>query len=768
MIKIEIDGQALEVEAGSNIIQAADKAGIYIPRFCYHEKLTVAANCRMCLVEVEKAPKTLPACATPVTEGMKVFTQSAKTIESQKAVMEFLLINHPLDCPICDQGGQCELQDLALEYGADASKFDETKRAVVNKDLGPLIATEMTRCIHCTRCLRFGDEIAGMRELGGMGRGEDLEIGTYVQHLVCSELSGNVIDICPVGALTSKPFRFKARAWEMTQHASIAPHDGVGSHLSAQSLRGEFLKVVPREAASINEVWISDRDRFSYLGVQHQERLTQPMIKKSGRFVPVDWAEALTAVKEKLSRAMGGKGGALAALASPHSTLEELFLFQKWIRGLGSDNIDHRLSDADFRDQDQFGAYPGLPLPIAEIENQKTILLVGANLRREQPILGWKVRKACLKGAKVFAINPQDYSYHFPLAGKSIVPPSEMVGRMSAILEALENKHRDAFSGELADALRAGSACILLGEAALTSENAASLRTFTQKIASLTQAKVGILTPGPNTAGAWLAGALPHRGVGCVILPTPGAHARAMFESPRSAYVLLNLEPEADLWSSHQALKALKAALCVVVLTPYVTEQMQDYAEILLPISTFGETSGSFVNLAGTWQSFEAFLAPPGEARPAWKVLRALAQQSGLAGFDYTSLAQLREEVKQRCSHLTTDTRFTLVEASKQPGLELIATKHLYASDSIVRRSAPLQAMITSEDRDLAVAEDVASQYRLKTGDRVKLIQGLAQLELRARVDASLAPHCVQIYLGLAETQGFSSGGQIRLEKLMG
>lgn len=767
MAVVEIDGKKVEVPNGTSIIAAAKTAGVYIPHFCYHEKLSVAANCRMCLVEVEKAPKTVPACATPVADGMKIMTHSQKTIDSQKAVMEFLLINHPLDCPICDQGGQCELQDIALEYGSDTSHYSEPKRAVENKELGPLIATEMTRCIHCTRCVRFGDEIAGMRELGGMGRGEHLEIGTYVQHLVRSELSGNAIDVCPVGALTSKPFRFQARAWEMTQQATIAPHDGVGSHVYAQTLREQLLKVVPREAEALNEVWISDRDRFSYEGLAEVHRLQQPMIKRHGRWETVDWSVAMDFLKTHLLAAMKNQPDELAAVAHPSSTVEELFLLQKLIRGLGSPHVDHRIHEQDFRDQASFGAYPGLSIPFAEIEHQQAIILVGANVRREQPLLGYKVRKATLKGAKVFGIQPEAYEMNFSLAGQVIAAPSQLAVQLTAIIEGLEGRTVTPEIQAMVDALKTTEkSLILVGEAAWSCAYAADIRERVQKISSLTKTQIGFLTTGANAAGAWLAGMVPHRA-------TNGATASGhtihdIFARQRAAYVLMNVEPEADLLESQQALQVLKQAACVVLLTPFVTAKMQSYAQVLLPIASFGETAGTFVNFEGTWQSFQPCLNPPGAARPAWKVLRVLGNQFNLPGFDYTSSIQIRDDVKQQCAQLNTSHQFTKVWAGKSPsGMEIMWIKHLYATDGLVRRSQPLQDMIAEDDRRLSIASDVAKHYGVRDHDLVTVQIGTWTTRLKVRVNARLAPRCVQGYLGLTETAGCQPVGEFRLEKVV-
>ncbi|NKB47630.1 MAG: NADH-quinone oxidoreductase subunit G, partial [Legionellales bacterium] len=603
MITVEINGQSITTESGKMIIEVADQAGIYIPRFCYHKELSIAANCRMCLVEVEKVGKTVPACATPVADGMKVLTRSEKAVYSQRAVMEFLLINHPLDCPICDQGGECELQDVSMGYGEGFSHYTEKKRVVADEDLGPLISTDMTRCIHCTRCVRFGEEIAGLRELGVTGRGEHSFIGTFIKHSLQSEISGNVIDVCPVGALTSKPYRFSARAWELTQSDSIAPHDCWGSNIHIHMRRQQIMRVIPKENPAINQSWLSDRDRFSYLGLMSKERLTQPLIKQTDGWQPVSWEQALQKAADAIKEILMAQGpDQMGALASASSTTEELFLWQKLMRGLNIANIDHRVLQNDFADQAHAPQFPGTTMSLAELEQQQAVLLVGSALQREQPLAAVRVRKAQAHEAVVMAINPMDYSCHFPIEHKVITRLDEMVDHLAQIAKVLVEQQAiqapanavalladcqpQAMAHTMAQQLNGvEKSVIILGAVAQNHPQASIVRSLAQLISTLSNSQLVLMTEGANSAGAWLAGALPHRTVGGAAANKGGLDAKAMFAQPRKGYVLLNLEPEFDCANSQQALQALQQAGCVVVLTPYVTQTMRDYADVILPMT---------------------------------------------------------------------------------------------------------------------------------------------------------------------------------------
>ena len=770
-INIEIDGKPVKARKGEMIIQVADREGIYIPRFCYHEKLSVAANCRMCLVEQEKVPKPVPACATPVMmDGTKVFTRSVRAVAAQRATMEFLLINHPLDCPICDQGGECELQDLAMGYGRDISRYSEQKRVVKDEDIGPLISTDMTRCIHCTRCVRFGQEIAGIQEMGGTGRGEHLRIGTYIGKAIDHELSGNIIDLCPVGALNSRPFRNRGRGWEMTQAEAVAPHDCVGSNLYGHVLRGRFMRAVPKPNEAVNETWISDRDRFSYAGIYSEDRLTQPMIRKGGEWHAVDWETALEAAVTGLRAVVSAQGGdALGVLASPSSTTEELFLLQKLGRGLGSNNIDVRLRQADFRDDVHEPLFPWLGQSIEEIEALDAALVIGSNLRKEVPLLAHRVRKAALKGGAVMFLNPRRYQYLFPVAAEVTTDSRDLVAALSGVLKAtgkpvpahlkeiVAAQKPDEQQQRIAVELTKGERkAVLLGHLALQHPQYADLRALAAALAEVTGAKLGYLSEGANSAGAWLAGAVPHRGPGGHKLGKPGRDARAMLAEPREGYLLLGVEPELDCWDGAQALKALKGARQVVAVTSFMTETMKKYAQVLLPACTYGETSGTYVNAEGRWQSFAGLVKPLGEARPAWKILRVLGNLFELRGFDYVSSEEVRNDAQQAIEQAVLDNRYAgtrAVSASAAGrGWWRVADMPMHAVDALVRRAEPLQQ---TRDADVAyawLAPADGKRLKLDDDDRVTVRQNGAKVTLPVRFDEGIAAGDVWVPAGLAAT----------------
>jgi NADH-quinone oxidoreductase subunit G len=617
-VNIEVNGVPMKARKGQMVIQVTDANEVYVPRFCYHSKLPIAANCRMCLVEIEKAPKPMPACATPVAEGMKVFTKSPKAIAAQRAVMEFLLINHPLDCPICDQGGECELQDLAMGFGRDISRYAERKRVVKDKNLGPLVSTDMTRCIHCTRCVRFTQDIQGFQELGTVGRGESTEIGTFIEKSVDHELSANIIDLCPVGALNNKPYRYRARAWEMTQHPLVSPHDSVGANIYAHVLRGRLMRMVPRPNDDVNETWIADRDRFGFQGMYSEDRLERPMIRENGVWQETDWETALALVAEKLGRISRQHGGQqIGALASPGSTLEELYLLAKVARGLGSANLDHRLRRTDFRDEDSEPVYPLLGCSIPELELASSILVIGSNLRKDVPLIAHRIRKAAVKGTKVSFVNAQRYDYLFPVANYLSSNGLDSFDHLVAIAAAAINATGKAApssvsalvaSAQPTDAHRAiaqqlidGSRrVILLGALAQRHPAFADLRLVASAIAEVTGATLGYLPDGGNSVGAHVAGVLPTRATGGRAVQTAGLNVADMFAARLKAYIVLGaIEPQHDI-ASPAALEALNAAEFVVALSPYSTAK--EYADVILPIGTFAETSGTYVNLEGRWQ----------------------------------------------------------------------------------------------------------------------------------------------------------------------
>jgi NADH-quinone oxidoreductase subunit G len=753
MLTLEVDGKSVQVPNGSTVMDAAHKLDIYVPHFCWHKKLTIAANCRMCLVQVEKAPKPQPACATPAAEGMKVWTHSEAAVTAQKGVMEFLLINHPLDCPICDQGGECQLQDLAVGYGASSSRYDEPKRVVLNKNLGPLIATDMTRCIHCTRCVRFGQEIAGVMELGMTNRGEFAEIMTFVGRTVDSELSGNMIDLCPVGALTSKPFRYTARTWELARRKSVSPHDGLGSNLIVQVKNDRVMRVVPLENEPINECWLSDKDRFSYEGLNSQDRLTHPLLRRDGRLVESDWQTALEYAAAELVRVRDQYGAdAVGALVSPHSTLEELHLAQKLIRGLGSDNIDFRLRQSDFSVDTPPAGAPWLGMSIAEFAALDRILIVGSFLRNDHPLLAHRLRQAAKKGAQLSLVHASDDDLLIRFAHKAIVAPSAMPRVLAEIVVAAAagagkpapaalsgitaSADAQAIAASLASGERKG---IFLGNFAQHHPNAAQLHALAQELARLTGATQGFLTEAANSVGGHIAGAMPQRG---------GMNANAMLVSPRKAYLLLHTETDLDAADPGVARAALKAAECVIALSPF-RSGVAEHADVVLPISPFSETAGTFVNCEGRVQAFNGVAPPLGEARPAWKVLRVLGSLLGLAGFAQDSIEAVRLELPAAeaiAAGLSNATGTAIgAPASTDAVPERVADVPMYFADPLVRRAASLQK--TRNARPPAVRASAATLARLQLadGDAARVRRGEGEAMLKVVADPSVPDGCVRI-----------------------
>ncbi len=694
MIEITLDGQKVEIAEGSMVMHAAEKAGTYIPHFCYHKKLSIAANCRMCLVEVEKAPKPMPACATPVTNGMVVRTRSDKAIKAQQSVMEFLLINHPLDCPICDQGGECQLQDLAVGYGGSASRYQEEKRVVLHKDVGPLISMEeMSRCIHCTRCVRFGQELAGVMELGMVNRGEHSEITTVLGDTVDSEVSGNMIDLCPVGALTSKPFRYAARTWELSRRKSVSPHDSTGANQIVQVKNNRVMRVLPLENEAVNEVWLADRDRFSYEALNGDERLTTPMLKQDGQWIAVDWQTALEYVANGLKQVRDEHGAAsIGLLASPHSTVEELFLAGALVRGLGSGNVDHRLRHA------QFAAPEGvrwLGLPIAALAELQGALVVGSNLRKEHPLYAMRVRAATRRGARIARIHDRDDDWAMALAASSLVPAGQWAQALADVATAVAQAQGGSApaAGTATDSAKALAAAllsgerkaILLGNAAAHHANASTLLALAQWIGQATGASVGYLTEAANTVGAQLVGALPDAGA---------LNAGQMLAGGLKAAILLNTEPVHDSAAGAAAAQGLGRAEMVVTLSPFKANM--EFSDVLLPIAPWTETPGTFVNAEGRVQSFHAVVKPLGETRPGWKVLRVLGNLLGLQGFGQESAAEVLAAARgadhgqplvqgERLSNRTS----AAIDVAAAAGTP--CTAPIYELDSIVRRAESLQ-----------------------------------------------------------------------------
>jgi len=762
LLNIEVDGRAVQVPHGSTVMDAATKLGIFVPHFCYHKKLSIAANCRMCLVQVEKAPKPLPACATPATEGMKVFTHSVRAVSAQKGVMEFLLINHPLDCPICDQGGECQLQDLAVGYGASSSRYQEPKRVVVHKGLGPLVsAEEMTRCIHCTRCVRFGQEIAGVMELGMIGRGEHSEIVSFVGSTVDSELSGNMIDLCPVGALTSKPFRYSARTWELARRKSVSPHDSLGSNLVVQAKGDRVMRVLPLENEAVNECWISDKDRFSYEALNGDDRLTAPMVNDGGTWREVDWPTALERVASGL-KDIGARhgGGAIGALASPHATLEELALLGKLVRGLGSDNVDYRLRQADFRGDRPAARWLGMP--VAELGSLDRVLVVGSFLRNDHPLVAQRLRQAAKRRARLMKLASVDDDWLMPVAHKAVVPPSQLPAALAQIVvaaaraagrpvpEALDrvpsaepSQVAQAIARELVDGTRRA---VLLGSFAEQHAEASQLHALAQALAEITGATLGFLREAANSVGAELAGARPQG---------DGMNARAMLANPRRAYLMLHAEAELDCASPLAARAALERADLVVVMSPF--RHGTAYADVLLPIAPFTETSGTFVNCEGRAQSFRGVVKPQGDARPGWKVLRVLGSMLGLAGFDAESSEAVRDAVvppgDDLASRLDNRTDVPVAAPVAAPaGLERVADVPIYFADPLVRRAPSLQQTRAARAPRARVHRTLLEQLGVAEGAQIRVRQGQGEAVVATVVDPDVPPGVVWLAAAHAST----------------
>jgi NADH-quinone oxidoreductase subunit G len=772
MIEIDLDGKKVSVAEGSMVMHAADAAGTYIPHFCYHKKLSIAANCRMCLVDIEKSPKPMPACATPVTQGMIVRTKSEKALKAQRSVMEFLLINHPLDCPICDQGGECQLQDLAVGYGGSTSRYEEEKRVVLHKNVGPLISMEeMSRCIHCTRCVRFGQEVSGVMELGMIHRGEHSEITTVVGDTVDSELSGNMIDICPVGALTSKPFRYSARTWELSRRKSVSPHDSTGANLVVQVKANKVLRVVPLENEDVNECWIADRDRFSYEALNGDQRLTTPMIKQGGEWEAATWTTALDYITRGLTQIGVAHGAAsIGALGSAHSTVEELHLLAKLVRGLGSENIDHRLRHADFGNVAAAGTARWLGTPIASLSSLQRVLVIGSFLRKDHPLFAQRIRQAARKGCKVHSLHAVHDDWLMPLASRTTAAPSGWVQALADIADAVAAEKGVAAPapGQANDAARAIASsllsgerkAVLLGNAAAQHPQASSLLALANWIGEQTGASVGYLSEAANSIGAQLVGAMPGTG---------GLNAGQMLGGNAiKGLVLLDVEPTLDAANAAAAAPAVKAAEMVVVLSPFKTAA-SDSADVLLPITPFTETSGSFVNAEGRLQSFHGVVKPLGDARPAWKVLRVLGNMLGLKGFDFETTDDVRAEALGDTSQLAArlNNRCNApIAATAANGLERIADVPIYAADSLVRRAASLQLTTDAHAPVVGVPQALWSQLGLADGAQVRVMQGAAQAVLPARLDTTLAATAVRVSAGHAHTAMLGAMfGAISVEK---
>ncbi|MGQ5523779.1 NADH-quinone oxidoreductase subunit NuoG [Chitinimonas sp. PSY-7] len=753
MLEIEIDGTKLTVPNGTTVIEAARSIGTHIPHFCYHKKLSIAANCRMCLVQVEKAPKPLPACATPVNDGMKVFTHSDMAVKAQQGVMEFLLINHPLDCPICDQGGECQLQDLAVGYGGSNSRYEEEKRVVPNKDLGPLISTDMTRCIHCTRCVRFTEEVAGMQEIGMAGRGEHSEIMSFIGMTVDSEISGNVIDLCPVGALTSKPFRYTARTWELSRRKSVSPHDGLGSNLIVQVKSDRVMRVLPLENEAINECWIADRDRFAYEALNSEQRLTKPMLKQGGQWIETDWQTALEYVGNGLKSISREHGAdSVAIVGTPHSTVEELFLLNKLSGALGAGAATFGGRYADVRlAQNQLGA-TWLGQGIADVAQSKAVLVVGSTIRKEQPLLAQRLRQAVKRGLKLSVINPMDDELFTKLGGRKIVRPDQLAEALAAVLKAAAELKQQAVPADVAavvvdDAARGiaeqliaataeegGRASVLLGNLAAHNPRAAEIAALANQLAAMTGATLGWMSEASNTVGAQVL----------------GLKAENALVKPRKAVLLFNTEVEFDSHDAQVALATVKQAEMVVAFSAFKHAGIE-YADVLLPITPFSETAGSFVNMEGKLQTFNGVVKPLGDSRPGWKVLRVLGNLLGFEGFDFDSAEAVRKAalpqgdagVTAKLNNAVNGVTVALQAAGT--GLVRLGEVPIYQSDALVRRAPSLQKTRDAVAPSVGLSVATAAQLAVAVGDAVQVKQGDAQARFTVAIDAGLADGVVRL-----------------------
>lgn len=783
MVKFEINGQTLEAEAGSRIIDVADAAGIPIPRFCYHSKLSLAASCRMCLVDVKNAPKPQPACSTPVMDGMVVFTRSPRAIASQRAVMEFLLINHPLDCPICDQGGECELQDIAQGYGSAQSSYHEPKRIVVDEDLGPLVATDMTRCIHCTRCVRFGQELAGVMELGAPGRGEHMHIATYLKRGLSSELSGNVADLCPVGSLTAKPSRYQGRPWEYQQHASIAPYDMVGSELLVDTLQGKIKRISPGTNESLNECWLSDRDRNAHFGMRSDERLLSPRIKVDGKWQDVDWDQALVAATDGLQKVIQSHGAnAVGTLAGNELTNEELYLLQKLTRGIGSSHIDVRLDQIDFSDQGHDPRISSLNTSIASLQEVNAALIIGSDLRQEQPLLALRLRKAVANGAQVAMVSPYVGEQHTPVAHSLTVKPEQMVENLAAIAKALQALNKgtipealntvlsaatvDQSQQQIAEMLHHSEKCaVLVGAIARSAANYGRLRQLAALISDLSGCPLSLLVPG-NLSAAELLGAIPHRDSHGQAVEGGSAWNR-FSDSGVKGVLLANVEPEFDGIDSAAMQELISSAEFTVALTSFSSEVLESQVDVMLPIATWYETTGSRVNGEGIQQHFAAAVEPAGEARPAWKILRVLGNLFDLTGFEYISVDEVQQEILPLIQQAENSAEWSYHWPDSEcegSGLARIVTQSAHRGSSLLRRSDPLQQTLDNrQSESVLINASTAAALSLNSGDTINITQSGLNNRTSVQIDYGVADNCMVLAAATPASVGLSMGSAIEL-----
>ncbi len=790
-ITITINGQEIQTSPGQMLIDVADENNISIPRFCYHKKLSVAASCRMCLVEVEKAPKPMPACATQVNDGMVIKTQSTSVVAAQKSVMEFLLINHPLDCPVCDQGGECELQDVAMGFGGDVSQYTESKRVVCDKNIGPLIATDLTRCILCTRCVRFGEEIAGLPELGATGRGESMQIGTYIEKSVSSELSANIIDLCPVGALTSKPSRFTSRPWELIQHATVAAHDCVGSNLYVHTRNQQVMRVVPRDNEQINEAWISDRDRFSYCSINHESRLLTPKVRENGKLKDINWESAINLAIEKLQAAANQKGD-LAGLISPQCTLEEHYLFQKLIRGLGSNNIDHRLKQLDFSAQNDMPAMPWLGCSIESLDSLDSALLVAGNLRTEQPILNHRIRKSVINNnATVSSISTVSGQYNFDCAEDLAGNAEQMIHNLASVVVSLATKTKTELPADLVEMLgkvkarkehNAIAAALISGEqsAVIVGVQAVSHPQFSlvmllaEKIASMSQSTLGYLSESANTAGACLAGTLPNREAAGINAAECGQNSTEILTQNHKVLMLMGIDPGLDISNGTSVKAAVDKNDFIIAINSFENDFNNESADLILPLASFFETSGTFVNVEGFWQPFKGCAVAAGESRQGWKILTALSQVLLPAdNNDYSDSISVRNELKEQCRELKLDNFVSIkTDSDKLPtrprALQKVSETAIYSVDAMLRNSEPLQATVNMTKAScLRVNADQAEKLGLTGADQVHVRQDDGTAILPMIIDENIPSGCVWIPTGIKQVENLLTlFGSVEVEKV--
>lgn len=793
-VTIEVDGKSLSAQAGEMLIRVTDRNDIYIPRFCYHEKLSIAANCRMCLVEVEKAPKPLPACATPVMDGMKVFTRSKYAQAAQQGTMEFLLINHPLDCPVCDQGGECPLQDQAMGYGSDDSRFMERKRSVPSHDIGPLVATEMTRCIHCTRCVRFGEEIAGVMEMGAPGRGEFMKIGTFLNRSIDSEVSGNIIDLCPVGALTSKPYRFAARSWELQNHSSISPHDCLGTNINIQTLRDQVERVLPIDNPEINQCWLADRDRYSYQAVNSEQRLTQPMIKDGDEWREVDWETALNYAAAGITKVINsGFANDLGGLAAATSTLEEFHLLQKLMRSMGSDNVDHRLQQCDFRDDDIAPSFPASEVPIQKYNALQAVLLVGSNIRKEQPLLALRLRDGCTKNAtKISAINPMDFDFNFDVIESEVATGRQMVQSLAALAARVAHIKSVALPFDIklpADAdsgfdetakniVAAGeNGLIIMGALAQQHADASLLKAISQWLCDTTDCKLAVLG-GANSVAGWIARCLPGEN---------GMNAGQMLGENKSAglrgFILLGTEPELDSLNGRGALAAMNKAEFVVQISAFKSASVMQYADVLLPMAAFAESAGTYINCEGRIQNANVAATPKGEARPAWKIMRVMGNFLELDGFEQVTIDDVTKEISLEEANLTGSARSCrlaklqfrpILSADKNGSADLgkantltrIVDMPMYRGDVTLRHAQALQQTADNPPVAASLNPATAARLQLSDGSQVKVKNGSGSATLALTTNARIAEDCVYVPAGFMETAGLGGHTMVTIENI--